>query len=196
MAEIKSTLEIVMERAARMSADAADVSQDEKTEQRGMRLAAAFLNGEQSDLLKLITEQPPEEQMSVRRGMVSTLMRNVSLPRGDDSLDRSNLSLDVILKISGNASDITTICSELQQILGQYTQHKEQAKQQLDEAIRNQLKQNLMQQGKEISDDMSLNPAMHPQYQEELTRLNTDLNDQYNQAIEQRKEAIRQRITG
>ena len=43
---------------------------------------------------------------------------------------------------------------------------------------------------------MSINPSMHPQYQEEFTRMSSDLNEQYNEAIEQRRDAIRQRLGG
>ena len=40
----------------------------------------------------------------------------------------------------------------------------------------------------------SLNPALHPQYREELARIQGDLNNQYTQALDQRKELIRQTI--
>ena len=39
---------------------------------------------------------------------------------------------------------------------------------------------------------MAMNPAMHPQFQEEMARMLSDLNTQYNQALDQRKEMIRQ----
>jgi hypothetical protein len=43
MAEIKSTLEMVMERAARMTAEVADTPQKDDAERRGMRTAASLL---------------------------------------------------------------------------------------------------------------------------------------------------------
>ena len=196
MAEIKSTLEMVMERAARMAAEVADTPHKDDAEQRGMRTAAALLNGETIDLMSYLKEQPSEEQMGVRSGMVRTLLRNIVLPR-DESIPESSLnSLTAILTLSGNSAEISTICNELQQILNQYGQHREQVKQQLDEAIRNQLKQKLLEQGQAIDDGMSINPAMHPQYQEELARMSAEINEQYNEAIEQRREAIKQRLGG
>jgi len=196
MAEIKSTLEMVMERAARMTADVADTPQKDDTERRGMRSAASFLNGESIDLMSYLKEQPSEDQMGVRSGMVRTLLRNIVLPREDSISESSLASLTAIQTLSGNSAEISTICNELEQILIQYGQHREQVKQQLDEAIRNQLKQKLLEQGQSIDDEMSINPAMHPQYQEEFTRMSADLNEQYNQAIEQRRDAIKQRLGG
>jgi hypothetical protein len=196
MAEIKSTLEMVMERAARMTADVADTPQKDDTERRGMRTAASLLNGESIDLMSYLKEQPSEDQMGVRSGMVRTLLRNIVLPREDSISESSLASLTAIQTLSGNSAEISTICNELEQILNQYGQHREQVKQQLDEAIRNQLKQKLLEEGQSIDDEMSINPAMHPQYQEEFTRMSADLNEQYNQAIEQRRDAIKQRLGG
>lgn len=196
MAEIKSTLEMVMERAARMTAQVADTPQNDDAERRGMRTAASLLNGESIDLMSYLKEQPSDEQMGVRSGMVRTLLRNIVLPREDSISESSLASLTAIQTLSGNSAEISTICNELEQILNQYGQHREQVKQQLDEAIRNQLKQKLLEQGQSIDDEMSINPAMHPQYQEEFSRMSADLNEQYNQAIEQRRDAIKQRLGG
>ena len=49
MAEIRSTMDMVMERAARLAAEAKDSSSDDDLLNQGMRLAAAYLNGEEQD---------------------------------------------------------------------------------------------------------------------------------------------------
>lgn len=196
MAEIKSTLEMVMERAARMTAEAADAPQNDDAERRGMRIAASLLNGEPIDLMSYLKEQPSGEQMGVRSGMIRTFLRNIVLPREESISESSLSSLAAIQTLSGNSAEISSICNELQQILNQYGQHREQVKQQLDQAIRNQLKQKLLEQGQAIDDEMSINPAMHPQYQEEVARMSAELNEQYNEAIEQRRDAIKQRLGG
>lgn len=196
MAEIKSTLEMVMARAAKMTAEVAVTPGNDNAERKGMRVAASLLNGESVDLSGYLKEQPPEDQMSIRSGMIRTLLRNIVLPREDAISETTLIGLSAIQDLSGNAAEIGTICSELNQILEQYSQHRDQTKQQLDDAIRGQLKQKLLEQGQAVDDEMSINPTMHPQYREELSRMSADLNDQYNQAIEQRREAIRQRLGG
>lgn len=196
MAEIKSTLEMVMARAAKMTAEVAETPDNDNAERIGMRIAASLLNGESVDLSGYLKEQPPEDQMSIRSGMIRTLLRNIVLPREDEISETTRIGLSAIQDLSGNAAEIDTICGELNQILEQYSQHRDQTKQQLDDAIRGQLKQKLLEQGQAVDDEMSINPTMHPQYREELSRMSADLNDQYNQAIEQRREAIRQRLGG
>ncbi len=195
MAEIRSTMDMVMERAARLAAEADEASSEESLQSEGMKLAAAYLNGDQADLLATLKAKTPEEQMAVRGGMAKTMLRNIVLPRDGEISEQSVLSLNGLQKLSGGSSDIANICSELQQILQQYEQHRKQVKEQFDESILNQLKMQLQQQGVAIDDDMALNPTMHPQYQEEWSRTSADLSSQYNNALDQRKDQIRQRFS-
>ncbi|MGA7279486.1 MAG: hypothetical protein WBW79_16220, partial [Desulfocapsaceae bacterium] len=129
MAEIRSTMDMVMERAARLAAEAEDTGSDDDLLNQGMRLAAAYLSGQEQDLMGLLQARPSSEQMAIRAGMAKTMLRNIVLPRDYDEIsEQSQLSLTGLQKLSGNSSDITAICSELQQILEQYSQHCEQVK--------------------------------------------------------------------
>jgi len=192
MAEIRSTLDMVMERAARMAAEAENTPANKDTLRKGMRLAASYLNNEENDLLQLLESQPAEEQMEIRGGMAKTLLRNITLPREENLSEVSLLSLKTLQELSGNSSDVSAVCAELKQILEQYGQHKVQVKQQFDESILGQLKMKLQEQGMPVDDEKTLNPTMHPQYQEEWSRVTADLNNQYNAALDQRKEMIAQ----
>jgi hypothetical protein len=40
---------------------------------------------------------------------------------------------------------------------------------------------------------MAMDPAMHPMFQKEWIRMKGDLNQQYNQALDERKELLKQR---
>ncbi len=190
MAEIKSTLDMVMERAARMAAASDDTPDDDDLLKTGMRLAAEFLSGRTSDLAIVLKEQSPSQQSAIRKGMLETLLRNVTLPRDESLKTTGSLALRGIISLGGS-SPLAGICTELQQILEQYNNHKEQTIQQLDNAIRAQLEQQMAKRGGQPS-KTPINPAMHPQYKEEVARMLSDLNGQYNQALDQRKDMIRQ----
>lgn len=194
MAEIRSTMDMVMERAARMAAEAENGSEQGDLENQGMRLAASYLSGDAKNLMEVLKNQPPEKQMAIRAGMAKTMLRNIVLPRDSQISEQSLISLRGIQELSGNSTDIGAICAELNQILEQYGQHREQVKQQFDESIRSQLKMQLQQQGLAVDDDMALNPSMHPQYHEEWAKTSAELNGQYNEALDQRKELIGQRF--
>ena len=193
MAEIKSTMDMVLERAAKMAAAATEDVDNEDLVRTGMRLAADFLNQKETDLARLVDAQPPKNQVTVRKGMAQTLLRNIVLPRDEQLQASGKMALQGVLALGGKSGEIKAICQELGQILEQYGQHKEQMTQQLDDAIRAQLEQ--QQQSKGLKGQPSINPAMHPQYREELARMLTSLNNQYNDAMNQRKGMILERFS-
>jgi len=196
MAEIRSTLDMVMERAARMAARAEDIPADQEIEQRGMRLIADFLSGKQSGLADLLQQETAENQTALRRGMAKGLVRNVVIPRDEMLMNSSATALTGLLELAGETGgEVEAVCGELTQLLEQYAQHKEQTKQQLEEAIRTQLAQQLQEQTGEAPELNTIDPTMHPQYQKEWTQAQANLNEQYTQAFDQRKEALMQRFS-
>lgn len=184
-----------MERAERMAKRAADVPIEQQMEERGMRLLVEFMNGKHPDLNALLQAEDPAVQMSIRKGMATGLLRNIVLPRDEDLLKSSAAALSSIEQLAGSDAEISSICTELNQILEQYTGHKDQLKQQLSDNIRTQLAQQLQQQTGEMPDLNTIDPTMHPQYQKEWDKARSDLNDQYAQALEQRKDILIQRFS-
>ncbi len=193
MAEIKSTMDMVMERAARMAAAAAPTTNDETLLKKGMRLAADFINGKEIDLSRELTAQPPAEQGEIGKGMAQTLLRNITLPRTKELQASGELALQAVLALAGKRNEVITICRELDQILKQYGQHKDQMTKQLEDAIKTQLEQQGAARGQ--AGKVNTSPAMHPQYREELSRMLTGLNNQYNDAMDQRKAMILQLLS-
>ena len=184
---------MVLERAAKMAAAAAPAVENEDLIKTGMRFAADYLNKKVGDLAQLLSAQSPEDQVSIRKGMAQTLLRNIVLPRDEQLQASGKDALQGILSLGGGSAEIQSICQELTQILEQYGQHKDQTTQQLDDAIKAQMEQQQAAQGQE--GQAPVNPAMHPQYSEELSKMLTSLNNQYNDAMEQRKAMILERFS-
>jgi len=183
---------MVLERAAKMTAETSPVTDDNKSIKIGMRIAANFLNGQITGLHEELLNHPAEKQVLIRKGMAQTLLRNIVLPRDENLQELGEVAIKGILLLSQNSGEIPTICQELQQIIAQYGQHKEQTIQQLKDALKTQLEQQQTATGQ--SQQSAINPAMHPQYKEELAKMLTNLNDQYNDAMTQRKEMILSRL--
>jgi hypothetical protein len=190
MAEIKSTMEMVLERAAKMAEAAPEVTENEDLVKTGMKLAADYINSGNADFATSIGIYSPEDQGSIKKGMAQTLLRNIVLPRDEDLQSTGQTALQGILSLSENDGEIQTICQELAQILDQYDQHREQSTQQLKDALKAQIQQQQMAQGQESQEE--INPVMHPQFSEELGKMMTSLNNQYNDAMNQRKDMVLQ----
>ncbi|MCW5212918.1 hypothetical protein VU04_08400 [Desulfobulbus sp. TB] len=194
MAEIKSTMELVMERAARMGRASDEELQQEEIQRSGMKLAAYFLDGTVESLMTTLTEQPHEQQVSIRSGMVETLLRNIFLHRDEQGKERTEKAIQGIREISGNAGEVGNICLEMQNVLGQYNQHREQLHQQVEEQLRMQYEQMIAQQAGMQAGGVNVEHALEAKINEELGKMEAELTGQYNQALEQYKEAIRDRL--
>ena len=185
-------MEMVMERAARIAAKTSVTPADDNHEESGMRLAARYMNHEIKDLGQALKEQNPAHQMSIRRGTAKILLRNIVLPRDEMLLASSLLAMQGLLDMKQHTGDMTAICTELQQILEQYGDHKQQMRQQLEDAIRGQMEKKGGDQAGLDGDPMGMNPALHPQFQAEWSKMLNSLNSQYGQALDQRKELLGQ----
>lgn len=194
MAEIKSTWEMVMEKADRIAAKADTVSSDDELLKKGMRIGAEYIKSNGAlDISAQLNDFPANEKTLIFTGCYQTLARNIILPRdgGDDS--SATLALDCLNLLGEGNEQVSSTCAELKQILEQYLQHKGQAVQQLEDALKGQLEQHATSQGQ---DPGAVNPRTHPQYQEEKDKMLSDLNSQYSQALGERKEIIKQGIIG
>ncbi|MBV5316524.1 MAG: hypothetical protein JZU50_01830 [Desulfobulbaceae bacterium] len=191
MAGIKSTMDLVMERAARMGMATPDEMQHEESLKKGMQCTAEYLNGEKASLAEILNEQEAPQQKAIRKGMLASLMRNLFLPRDEDGTKRIELAVKGIVELNQGATDIVTLCQELQTIASQYGQHRTQLYDQLKEQMRVQIEQLLARKGMK-ADTSKIDPTTEPQFKEQWSRLELDLESQYGQALEQYKAQLKE----
>lgn len=199
MAEIKSTMEMVLERAARMEAEASNVDSTdllaEETGKDGMRAGAAYMRGEAIDLVAVLDDCPGEAQLHFIEGMADALLRNINLPREDESLDAAGLAMNGLTLVGRNHQDLLPVFADLTKILDQYRKHCEQLKEQLEANFAQMMPQLEEAMAQKTGQMMKLKPSQHPKYQEELQKAMDDLNGQYGRAIDQHKQMVVQILT-
>lgn len=196
MAQIKSTLEMVMARADRLCAEVSDSANDDIL-QRGMKLGASLLNGAAVDFAAAFKQLSPAESTQFCQGLLRTFFRHIALPRQDGQpWEGSLLGILEMAKALPSASadldQLTGLLNEIRSILGRYLQHRQQLEKQLEENFAMQtahLQQTMAQQ---TGMKMKLTPRQHPKFNEEWQRVQSQLNDQYLSALEQYKAAINQ----
>jgi hypothetical protein len=194
MAEIKSTMELVMERAARIGKASSEELQNEENRRKGMQLTAEYLDGKIEKLLNALSGESPTTQMLCRKGMADALVRNIVLARDSLQQERVEKALLGIMEIGGGAGDLASICQELSHIINQYDQHRQQLRQQLEEQVRMQYEQMLAQQPGMAGAGIKIDPTLQPRFKEEWARVESELSSQYNRALEERKMLLRQRF--
>ncbi|MDH5297685.1 MAG: hypothetical protein OEV91_01550 [Desulfobulbaceae bacterium] len=197
MAEIKSTMEKVMERLAAMDAGAAPAAElraEEKTRE-GMRLAAGFLRGDGSDPAASLIGAPDDLRRFLCKGMVETFLRNIVLPREKDQQQLAEKAMGGLLAVGQGDNELVAVFSEMKSVLDRYLEHCTQLRQQLVDHFGKQMGQMEQTLAAQTGMAMRLQPEQHPKFQEEWQRLQAELNDQYGRAIAQYKELVHQRLT-
>ncbi|MDF1579058.1 MAG: hypothetical protein RQ753_09845 [Desulfurivibrionaceae bacterium] len=191
MAEIRSTMDMVMERAARLEAEqgGADPRGEDEIKE-GMRAAAAYMREEEIDLAAALERRRSEAKADFITGVAEGLLRNITLPREEEQLDKAGLAMNGLVQVGRNHQDLLAICGDLTKILDQYRQHRQQLKEQLEAGFAQQMPQLEAAMAQKTGMAMKLKPSQHPRYQEEWQRALDDLNGQYGRAIEQHKQMV------
>lgn len=192
MAEIRSTMEMVLERAARLEAEAGDSLVDEEKVQEGMRLAARYLRGEEEDF-SAVQKMPAEHGRLVLQGALTALLRNITLPREEEDQAAMDKVVQGLLQL-GKDPQLQAVIAEMKKILGQYLQHKKQLHGQLEEQFAQQMGMLEQSLGQQTGMQVNLEPSQHPKFAEEWQKVMTQLNDQYGNALDQHKAYIEQLI--
>lgn len=190
MAEIKSTMDMVMERAARMAAEAGETDYfGEEQLKEGMRLGAAFMRGEPG-LSERLAALPPEESGPVRKGAVQSLLRNIFLAREPEKQELAEKAMHGLIEVGQGDGELLQILGEMKKILDGYRQHGEQLKTQLEAQFSQQMAMMEQNLAKQTGMAMKLQPSQHPKFQEEWARIQGQLNDQYGKALQQLKDLV------
>ena len=191
MAEIKSTLEKVLERAATMgNASREEIATEERVKD-GMRMGADYLRGEEVDFSGALEQTTGS--VLIKRGLVQAFLRNITLPRDEDR-QRAERAMQGLLSLGKGSGDLVSILTDMKGVLGHYQQHKKEILQQLENAFRQQMEQAMAQQTGQAGVGMKVDPTLHPKFQEEWSRVKSDLDTQYNQALDQQKDLVAQRF--
>jgi hypothetical protein len=196
MAEIRSTLDMVMERAAKLCDTADSMSEILDCSQDGMRAGAEYLQNKDIDISKKITAISADGQPSFIKGMLDIFSRNLVLPRDEEIKGEDSLAgIQKLGEACGKDENLANLINEIRTIMSRYIDHKKQLRGQLEENFASQMGQmedNLTQQ---TGIDMKLEPSQHPQFAKEWQNVTISLNEQYGNALEQYKTAITQQLT-
>ncbi len=192
MAEIKSTLEKVLARAASMGQATQEEIQAEEQVKDGMRVAAGYLQGSVPDFSSVL--KAPNDPEPVKKGIVQALLRNITLPRGDEN-QRAEKAMQGLIELAKGSGDLVSVFKDMKGILDHYLQHQAEIRQQVEDAFRQQMEQAMAQQTGQAGLGMKADPTQHPKFQEEWARIKSDLDSQYNEALQQHKDLVAQRFS-
>jgi hypothetical protein len=195
MADIKSALEIAMEKINKIEDATPEERLKWKFGPKGERLAVKYLK-EDVNLLTEIGKFKDDERKHVVRGAVEVLARSTDLPRNDAVKKTNRKAMDGLKALKKDKSGVENIFSKMRYVFTHYQEQGEQQRKQAFEQLKIQfmakLQQAVQQQmGPGARVDPNIRVETHPQFQEEWRRVQTQLEQQYQSHLnEYRKELI------
>ena len=190
MAEIKSALELALEKAEQYGRASREEMDLARYQDQGRGLAVQFLKGE-GDLAADLKGLPPQTQPAVRLAIKEVLLRNLGLPRESAADPRQDRAMEGLLLVADNRKAMAQLQTEMEQVLQQFLHFRSNALQQLKARFAAGVGQ--MQQAMEAKyrQPVNLDVERLPQFQEEWLRFKGQLQDQFEPVRANLKERMR-----
>jgi cell division protein FtsB len=191
VAEIKSALELALEKAERYGrASKEDMLQD-KFKEEGRQLAVKYLKEEEVDLEKEVAAMPPEAQPAARQAMKEVFLRNIILPREVELDPRQSLALEGIMKTATNPKAMARLKGEVEQLWQQFLMARNTAYQQLKTNFEQTLGNYTRALEAQLGSKVRLEVEHLPEFQQEWRKFEGNLVSQFEPVLEDRKEKMR-----
>ncbi|MBW1991412.1 MAG: hypothetical protein JRI59_04730 [Deltaproteobacteria bacterium] len=186
MAEIKSALEIALEKAERLGRASKEELLQDKYQEKGRQIAVKYLK-EEAELEEELAKLPPEAQDKAQQAVKEVLLRNVALPR-DEVLDpRAVRALEGLLLVASNKKAMAQLKKEVEQLWQQFLLARNTALQQLKASFSQQLRGVTQALEAQLGQRVRVEVEYLPQFQEEWRKFETSLIQQYEPILEDYK---------
>ena len=196
MTEIKSALEIALERTKDIKGDKESLKADER-KNAGRRLASSIIDPheDEGDAVKKLKEYKGQELAWVQEGFFQTLLANLSLPSDDSYRERLKTLEKGLNAVVKDKRRVSYIFQQLEQFFQQYLQTKEQVGQNLKQQYAPRLKEKEEALAKQLGgQSVHLAPESDPEFVNLLSKNLARLDEQYHDALRKLKEDMKQLI--
>ncbi len=198
MSKIKSALELALERTADVKIDKEAVRKDEYT-YKGKSTAGRYLTDPNSVSLKdEIDALKGDEQTWYKRGIIDTLLANLTLPRYEDDLSRMPLITDGLKSLIKNrgpeVKNLDYLMNQYADLFKQYLENLDKLENQLRGQWEPRLRQKEAQLKKQTGQDVRLTPEQDPEFAKVLSEELSRIDAQYTEVLSQGKEEIRKMV--
>ena len=189
MGEIKSALELALEKTKDVKSDPKTVDAHEHRN-AGKRLATRLQEESEFDLKKELKQYSGERRGWVEEGFFQVVLAAISLPTSEEELERLATLHDGLTAVLGKGKDLEYLFQQVHGLFKQYLDNR----QQLIEQIRNQYAQRMRQREQELSrqygSQVQMDPASDPEFSKALQDNLGRLQEQYQGVLEQVREEL------
>lgn len=190
MAEIRSSIEIALEKADRLGRASNEEFQTEQWLDQGRRLSVQFLAEEDTAFRKMFEGVDAAGLPTITKGALEVLLRNVVLPRESDAWDEIGKALNGIIELKGRSA--SQAVSQMEQTLQSFEQSRQHYLEQLRAQFQGKLggvQQAVAQQyGDQVAQTIEVDAL--PEFQKEWSRISSEIMGQFEQQLTQLKQYL------
>jgi hypothetical protein len=186
MAEIKSALELALEKAERYGKASPQEMQELKWQEQARHLAGEFLR-EKINLEPELQKLPSDALPSLTKYLKEILLRNINLPREgviDDANKRAQVGL---LQVIPDKKATQRVLQEINQIFASYAQVRQNALQQFKSQFNAQLDSVRKSLEAQMQRPLNVDVENTPQFQEQWQAFEAQLNQQFEPLLDKHK---------
>jgi hypothetical protein len=191
LAEIKSALELALERAEQFGKASREEMAAVQYQEQGGQLAVQYLKGE-GDLEADLKSLPAPAQAAARQAIKEVFLRNIGLPRDETVDPRQDRAMEGLLLVAHNKKTMAQLQAELEHILQNLIQIRANAMQQLKARFAAGAGQMQRAMEAQYRQKVKVEVEHLPQFQEEWRRFQGQIQDQFEPLLESLKERMRQ----
>jgi len=190
VAEIKSALELALEKAEQYGKASKDDLRQDKFKEQGRQWAVQYLKEDEVDLDKQLSSLPAEGQASARLAIKEVLLRNITLPK-DDTLDsRLNRALEGMMACAADKKGMSRLKQEIDQILQQFLMSRTAAYKQLKTQFSQTLGSYTRALEAQLRSKVNLDVDHLPEFQQEWRKFEGSLTTQFEPVLDDRKQQM------
>ena len=186
MGEIKSALEIAMEKVEKLEKATDEERLEWKYVPEGEKLAASYLK-EDCNLAVELGRYEEKARRYIIKGAVNILVRNIKLPKNDLAKRNNRRAMEGLKSLKTDKVAVENVYSKLRRVFSHYVEQGEQQRKQAYETLKTEFEakvQQAMQQQLGLNTGIKIDVEKQPQFQEEWRQMQTRLDSQYHKLLD------------
>ncbi|TET68509.1 MAG: hypothetical protein E3J40_01130 [Dehalococcoidia bacterium] len=192
MGEIKSALEIAMEKVEKLGGVTEEERLKWKYVPEGEKLAARYLK-QDLNLLAELSRYEENARKYVIEGAQDILTRNINLPENDSARRNNKKAMEGLKILKNDKVSVENVYSRIRRIFDHYVEQGEQQRKQAYESLKAELEDKIMQAVKQQLGSFAgikVDVESQPQFQEEWRKVQTQLDLQYIKLLDEYKQEL------
>ena len=193
MGDIKSALEIAMEKVEKLGEPTEEERLKWKYVPEGEQLATKYLEKKDYNLVTELGQYQENVRKYIIEGAAEILIRNISLPKNNLAKKNNRKVMDGLKTLKSDKVSVENVYSQIRYLFNHHAEQGEQQRKQSYESLKTEFEariQQAVQQQLGSFMGMKVDVEKQPQFQQEWRKIQAQLDSQYLSHLNEYKRAL------